>query len=549
MKKILLSILLFLFATVVVNAQSALFERYIMQNGMNDTIELSTGQLVIIGTSSDDAEQEADAMDALNDDDLDIGWEGAPEKMFIVTAGLRFQNITIPKGATIDSAFIQFCSHEGKTAEDIAKITITSEASDNAQTFDYDNLITARPQSTSSVQWTVAEDWEIWNFYRTPDIKSLIQEVVDRGGWAQGNSLALILKGENQGPSDLENAREMESFENIADPEDGGDGKNHPERAPKLLIYYTAPAFILERAIVQNGTNDTIELSTGELVIVSTSSDDAEQENDAMDALNDDDLDIGWEGNPEKLFVVSAGLRFQNMTIPRGAIIDSAFLRVCSHEGKTAEDVAKITIHGEASDNAVTYDLNNLITDRPKTSASLLWTVDEEWGIWEFYKTPNIGSLVQEIVNRSGWSYGNSMAFILTGENQGPSDLENAREIESFENIADPEDGGDGKNHPERVPQILVYYRTPTGVAEMVSSAPSFVLSPNPTRDSKVILSLHESSANAVMNIYNQQGQQVYSQKGIVDGEKFDLGALAKGLYIVTLNIDGKLASQKLIVE
>ncbi len=549
MKKILLFTLLLLFATVVVNAQSALFERYIMQNGINDTIELSTGQLVIIGTSSDDAEQEADAMDALNDDDLDIGWEGAPEKMFIVTAGLRFQNITIPKGATIDSAFVQFCSHEGKTAEDIAKITITSEASDNAQTFDYDNLITARPQSTSSVQWTVAEDWEIWNFYRTPDIKSLIQEVVDRGGWAQGNSLALILKGENQGPSDLENAREMESFENIADPEDGGDGKNHPERAPKLLIYYTAPAFILERAIVQNGTNDTIELSTGELVIVSTSSDDAEQENDAMDALNDDDLDIGWEGNPEKLFVVSAGLRFQNMTIPRGAIIDSAFLRVCSHEGKTAEDVAKITIHGEASDNAVTYDLNNLITDRPKTSASLLWTVDEEWGIWEFYKTPNIGSLVQEIVNRSGWSYGNSMAFILTGENQGPSDLENAREIESFENIADPEDGGDGKNHPERVPQILVYYRTPTGVAEMVSSAPSFVLSPNPTRDSKVILSLHESSANAVMNIYNQQGQQVYSQKGIVDGEKFDLGALAKGLYIVTLNIDGKLASQKLIVE
>ncbi len=549
MKKILLFTLLLLFATVVVNAQSALFERYIMQNGINDTIELSTGQLVIIGTSSDDAEQEADAMDALNDDDLDIGWEGAPEKMFIVTAGLRFQNITIPKGATIDSAFVQFCSHEGKTAEDIAKITITSEASDNAQTFDYDNLITARPQSTSSVQWTVAEDWEIWNFYRTPDIKSLIQEVVDRGGWAQGNSLALILKGENQGPSDLENAREMESFENIADPEDGGDGKNHPERAPKLLIYYTAPAFILERAIVQNGTNDTIELSTGELVIVSTSSDDAEQENDAMDALNDDDLDIGWEGNPEKLFVVSAGLRFQNMTIPRGAIIDSAFLRVCSHEGKTAEDVAKITIHGEASDNAVTYDLNNLITDRPKTSASLLWTVDEEWGIWEFYKTPNIGSLVQEIVNRSGWSYGNSMAFILTGENQGPSDLENAREIESFENIADPEDGGDGKNHPERVPQILVYYRTPTGVAEMGSSAPSFVLSPNPTRDSKVILSLHESSANAVMIIYNQQGQQVYSQKGIVDGEKFDLGALAKGLYIVTLNIDGKVASQKLIVE
>lgn len=97
----------------IANAQSALFERYIMQNGANDTIELSTGQMVIIATSSDDAEQEQDAMDALNDDDLDMGWEGEPEKMFIVTAGLRFQNITIPKGATIDSPSCSFAHTKG----------------------------------------------------------------------------------------------------------------------------------------------------------------------------------------------------------------------------------------------------------------------------------------------------------------------------------------------------------------------------------------------------------------------------------------------------
>jgi hypothetical protein len=29
------------------------------------------------------------------------------------------------------------------------------------------------------------------------------------------------------------------------------------------------------------------------------------------------------------------------------------------------------------------------------------------------------------------------------------SEDENARELESFENIADPEDGGDGQHHPE----------------------------------------------------------------------------------------------------
>ncbi|MDD2965097.1 MAG: T9SS type A sorting domain-containing protein [Bacteroidales bacterium] len=431
----------------------------------------------------------------------------------------------------------------------MAKITITAEASDNAATYDLNNLITSRPQGTASLPWTVAEEWGLWEFYRTPDIKTLIQEVVNRGGWAQGNALALMFKGENQGPSDLENAREVEAFENIADPEDGGDGRNHPERVPKLMIYYTAPTFVLERAIVQNGANDTIELSTGELVVIATSSDDAEQEQDAMDALNDDDLDIGWEGEPEKMFVVTAGLRFQNMTIPQGAIIDSAFIRFTSHEGKSAEDVAKITIKGEASDNAATYDLNNLITSRPYTTASVPWTVDQEWGLWENYHTPNIGSIVQEIVNRSGWNYGNAMAFMLTGENQGPSDLENAREVESFENIADPEDGGDGKNHPERVPQIVVYYRTATGIAEATTARPSFVLSPNPSTNHQVKIVLGDASAKATVKVYTRQGQEVLTTNEITSGETISLHGLTKGLYLITVMQNGTVSTQKLIVE
>jgi hypothetical protein len=44
--------------------------------------------------------------------------------------------------------------------------------------------------------------------------------------------------------------------------------------------------------------------------------------------------------------------------------------------------------------------------------------------------------------------------------------MENAREIESFENIADPEEGGDGKNHPERVPKLIVKYSTTANVED-----------------------------------------------------------------------------------
>jgi len=549
MKKLLPLILFFLLITggSLVFGQSNLFERTIIQNGGNDTITLSNGNIVIVGTSSDDAEQEDDAMDALYDDDLDMGWEGDPTKLHIVTAGLRFQNIYIPKGATIDSAYILFCSHEGKGAEDTAKITIVGEASDNAATYDLDHLITDRPATAASVSWVVAEEWELWHFYRTPDLKGIIQEIVNRSGWQMGNALSITCKGINQGPSDFENAREVEAFENIADPEDGGDGKNHPERVAKLVIYYTAPTAIFERTIVQNGGNDTITLSNGNIVIVGTSSDDAEQEDTEMDALYDDDLDMGWEGDPTKLHVLTTGLRFQNIAVPKGVTIDSAFITFCSHEGKDAEDVADIMIYGEASDHAETYNLETLITDRPKTSASVNWVVAEEWEIWNFYRSPDLKTLLQEIIDRPGWEYGNAMALMFEGKNQGPSDFENAREVEAFENIADPEDGGDGKNHPERVAKLTVYYKWTTGIREGLNRI-KLDIYPNPLSHGDLTITL-PSDEEAVISIYNTTGQLVLTANSVnASTLTVNTGDLPAGIYMVVAKQGNTLASQKMIV-
>lgn len=73
-----------------------------------------------------------------------------------------------------------------------------------------------------------------------------------------------------------------------------------------------------------------------------------------------------------------------------------------------------------------------LIDARPPTSASLLWEVAEEWGLCTEHRTPDVSAIVQEIVDRDGWASGNAMAFILLGEDQVPSDIDNAREFESF---------------------------------------------------------------------------------------------------------------------
>ena len=505
---------------------------------------------VVINVSSDDAEQENDEMNDLYDDDLDIGYEYKDaSEINIVYLGLRFRGITIPSGAKIDSAFIVIHSHEGKSAADVAKITIKGEKNADATTFTMESLITGRPKTSASVRWEIAEEWGLYTKHRTPDIKSVIEEIIGLQGWNAGNAMSFILEGENQGVSETENARELESFENIADPEDGGDGQNHPERVPQLVIYYSddQPAQDNEKLEVYIQKTDTI---MEEGVVINVSSDDAEQENDEMDDLYDDDLDIGYEyKDASEINIVYLGLRFRGITIPAGAKIDSAFIVVHSHEGKSAGDVAKITIKGERNANATTFTMESLITDRPKTSASVRWEIAEEWGLYTKHRTPDIKSVVQEIIGLQGWNAGNSMSFILEGENQGVSETENARELESFENIADPEDGGDGQNHPERVPQLVVYYKSgTTAVKKQIEAEPVVNVYPNPVTDGKLSFDLTENRFKT-FSIHDITGKVVKSGFVEYNGQVVEVNDLIKGIFIIRFNGETGSVTRKFILN
>jgi hypothetical protein len=546
MKRIILIaiVLLAVLPTLTYNAFSYKLEIPIIKNGATITDTLDNGQIVTYAVSSDDAEQENDEMDKLFDDDLDAGWEGAPEDQNILNIGMRFQNVAIPKGATIDSAYISLFVHESKKNEDLALISIFGEKSAFALTYSMNDLITNRARTTAKIKWTVAEDWEIWENKRTPNLKSIVQEIIDMPTWVTGNPIAIMLLGEDQGPSDYENTREFESFENISDPEESGDGQNHPERVPRLVVYYSFSNNVLVQPIIKNGDSVTDTLDNGQIVTYDISSDDAEQENDEMDKLYDDDLDSGWEGAPEDQNILNIGLRFQNITIPKGAKIDSAYVALYVHEPKTVEDVAHITLAGESSDNALTYDMDNLITDRARTSAQIKWDVAEDWNIWENKRSPDLKNIIQEIVNRNGWQSGNSLAIMLLGEDQGPSDYENTREFESFENISDPEEGGDGQNHPERVPRLFVYYSTHTDVDEIIGSDADFVVYPNPANDNITINSI--LSQKSEIHIYNQLGiiQKSLTMNSIIN---IDMSDLPAGVYFIKVNNAGNTFTQKIV--
>ena len=113
--------------------------------------------------------------------------------------GIRFEGIRIPRGTEIKKAFLQFTKNEPDSEAEPSELTIHAELSGNAETFiESKHNISSRNRTKASVKWS-PEKWAIVGErsekQRTPDLSSLIQEVVDQPDWREGNALVLIIIG------------------------------------------------------------------------------------------------------------------------------------------------------------------------------------------------------------------------------------------------------------------------------------------------------------------------------------------------------------------
>jgi len=274
---------------------------------------------------------------------------------------------------------------------------------------------------------------------------------------------------------------------------------------------------------------------------VSISFDDGEFENDAVDKMDDDDLDMGWEG--EDLNIMTTFTRFQNITIPKGAVIDSAFLNIYAHEDEA--DEAKINIFAEAADNSPIFTEAEAITARAWTTAKIEWNITESWTMWNPYRSPDLKTVIQEVVNRQGWASGNSLTLYFRGEDQGANLLDNARDFESYENIEDPEDGGDGLHHPERVPTLNIYYSIANAVSHV--NARSMNVYPNPSENG--IFTITSEKQLTGISMYNVAGvlvKYVKADSGIVNVNASDL---SKGMYLIKATSSDKTTIEKIIIK
>jgi len=394
--------------------------------------------------------------------------------------GLRFQNVDIPAGSNIVEAFIQFQADE--TNDEATSLTIRGIDSDDAAVWLADSAdVSSRTATSAVVDWSPAP-WTTTgasgDAERTPDISSLVQEIVARDGWQAGNAMAFSLRGSGERVADsyegdasgaprlsvvYESAGDRQNTSNTAPVVNAGidqtvsiagtatlsgsvvdDGLPIPPGSVSLewttasgpgpvtfsnadgedtTASFSAPGAHVLRLSADDGQftgNDSVTVTVvnevGGSVVdarVSSANDDAEQYTGSTEVrLMSTDLELGVE-NAEQL----VGIRFIDVDVPLGATITSAYVQFKVDEADS--DAASISVEGEARPDAAAFSSSdNDLSSRPRTTARVDWT-PPEWatigaaGVDQ--RTPDLTTVIQEIVSQPDWSEGNALVLILEG--------------------------------------------------------------------------------------------------------------------------------------
>jgi hypothetical protein len=145
-----------------------------------------------VNLGKNDVEETSDGSMRLGSGDLELVTDDTVQKV-----GIRFTGVSIPKGATILNAYIQFKVH--KTSSVATNLIIKGEASANASVFTTTaKNVSSRVKTASGVSWSPAAWTTIGatgTDQRTPNLAPVIQEIISQSGWASGNALVLIITG------------------------------------------------------------------------------------------------------------------------------------------------------------------------------------------------------------------------------------------------------------------------------------------------------------------------------------------------------------------
>jgi len=150
------------------------------------------------------------------------------------------------------------------------------------------------------------------------------------------------------------------------------------------------------------------------------SADDVEQSLETGEMyLNSSDLELGQDLG--YFGAQGVGLRFQMVGVPKDATITSATIEFQTDE--VATQPTSLTIRGQAADDASPFgNAPNNLMSRPPTAATVNWMPPPWTMVGQKHQSPNLSTIVQEIVNRAGWASGQDMVFIIVGMGTRPAE-------------------------------------------------------------------------------------------------------------------------------
>jgi hypothetical protein len=425
-----------------------------------------------INSSMNDVEERSNGSVYTNSSDIELVYDGSNQ-----TVGLRFVGLNIPQGATITSANIQFTCDE--TNSGTTNLVIRGHDADNSAAFTTaSSNVSSRSKTSASVDWSPSP-WssvgQAGSAQKTPDISNVLQEIINRSGYGSSSAITILITGTGERTAEsydgsssraalltveysaggtpvnaapVANAGANQSV--MDDDGNGGEtvyfnGSSSYDSDGSIASYVwkegstqigTGATFshwlpVGDHTITLTATDDEGATDTDQMTVTVTAAstqpttisnriaggnDDVEEAPDGGIYTGSSDLELIYDSYNGGSQVV--GLRFTGLAIPQGATIINAYIQFTVDERNSG--TTNLTIKGHDSDDAPSFSTNSYnVSGRTQTSATVNWNNIPSWNSvgasGSDQRTPNIASIVGEIVNRNGWSSGNDMVFIISG--------------------------------------------------------------------------------------------------------------------------------------
>ncbi|WP_137818236.1 pilus assembly protein [Pseudomonas sp. 2FG] len=289
------------------------------------------------------------------------------------TGGLRFQNVGIPQGATVQSAYLSFAPAASNS--DPIRFDVQAEKVADAATFTNSTNMTARVKTTAVTGW----DAPAWindsppEHVQGPDVKAQVQEVVNLAGWCGNNSMAFYLD-----PTSGSGSRTAHSI-------DGAPGLQ-----PTLTVTYTGGSGGCLNPIIEASVIDP-----------------------KNDAYEDSNGNMSLGANTLPVTTTSFAARYEGVPIRQGATILDAQV-ILTPANTIANPTVNSNVRFENTDNSVPMTAtSNNISNRSDTADNYCTINNWVAGTPFTCSQSGIKTGLQSVINRAGWAPGNALLVSL----------------------------------------------------------------------------------------------------------------------------------------